>query len=300
MNLKTVCTDLSSSKFQSDEQAAIQALKVIKFIAQKSYTTSQRQCEKELMDTKEQLIQATPNNPCLQNSLKFVFYDTHSLNVRSYQDKIIAHVQLALAYFTSSHKVIAKLGERKIKSGMVVYTHAYSISVIQSLKEAKSAGKNFLVYCTETRPLFSGRVTAKALAQAGIPVTLVVDTAMSYAISKADIILLGADMILPDGKVLGALGYDIIATLGKQQVVPFYICSQAWKYNHKGIEKMEVSLKTTSEKIIWDAVPKRVKIENPPYAIIPSDAVSGIISELGIYQPESCIAEIKARYPSIL
>ncbi|MFA4907795.1 MAG: ribose 1,5-bisphosphate isomerase, partial [archaeon] len=78
----------------------------------------------------------------------------------------------------SALKRIAEIGARKIEPGQTILVHCHSHSVMGILKRAKKAGKKFQVICTESRPLFQGRITARELCEAGIPVTMIVDSAV--------------------------------------------------------------------------------------------------------------------------
>ena len=92
-----------------------------------------------------------------------------------------------------SREYIAEIGAKRIRDGMVVFTHCHSSTVTYLLKKAKEQGKTFEVICTETRPVFQGRITAKEMLDLGVKTTLIVDSAARSFMRKADIVIVGAD-----------------------------------------------------------------------------------------------------------
>ena len=90
---------------------------------------------------------------------------------------------------------------------------------------ALNNGKTFKVYADETRPLLQGaRLTAWELARAGIPTTLIPDSAAATLIKngKIDAIILGADRITTDGDVANKVGTFPLSVIAKEYGVPFY------------------------------------------------------------------------------
>ena len=66
-----------------------------------------------------------------------------------------------------SRDYIAENGSKRIRDGMVVFTHCRSSTVTHMIRQAKQNGKDFEVICTETRPVFQGRNTAKEMLDLG-------------------------------------------------------------------------------------------------------------------------------------
>ena len=62
--------------------------------------------------------------------------------------------------------------------------------VIAILKEAFRRKKKFEVICTETRPWGQGYISAKELSQAGIPTTLIVDSAIYSFMQEVDKVII--------------------------------------------------------------------------------------------------------------
>jgi ribose 1,5-bisphosphate isomerase len=200
-------------------------------------------------------------------------------------------------HFDKSEEDISRIGSKKISSGDVVFTHCHSSTVVDILKKAKKEGKRFKVYNTETRPLFQGRITARELARAGIPVVHFIDSAARIALKEADIMLIGADAISSEGKVFNKIGSEMFAEIAHRYDIPVYVCTDSWKFDPQSVFGYEEEIEKRAAKEVWPAAPKGVLIDNRVFEKIASDLVAGIISELGVYKPEVFIEEVKRTYP---
>jgi ribose 1,5-bisphosphate isomerase len=162
---------------------------------------------------------------------------------------------------------------------------------------AKSRQKRFEVHNTETRPRYQGRITAQELALLGIPVTHYVDAAARFALKKADIMLVGADAITADGKVINKIGSELFAEIASKFDIPVYVCADSWKFDAATIFGYEEEIEERTPSEIWKKPPKGIKIDNHAFEKIDPRLVTGIISEFGIYRPEIFAEELKRQSP---
>jgi ribose 1,5-bisphosphate isomerase len=79
------------------------------------------------------------------------------------------------------------------------------------LKRAKQSGKKFEIICTETRPVFQGRFTAREMLDLGVKTTMIVDSASRFLMNDADLVIVGADAITSEGNVINKIGTSMIA-----------------------------------------------------------------------------------------
>jgi ribose 1,5-bisphosphate isomerase len=225
--------------------------------------------------TKEKLLSLRPTEPMLMHTLAFMD--------KFPKEKVLSH-------FSDSQYKINKLVFKIIPKDAAIYTHCHSTNVVKALIYAKEHGKSIHVYNTETRPLFQGRITAKELANANIPVTHFVDSAFNLAIAKSDILLLGADAILKD-KVINKIGSDAIAELAYLHKKPLYIVADSWKYASKNVPIEERDFKE-----VWAKAPKHIKVKDPAFSSIDKKYVKKIISELGILSYSEFIKKAKKQF----
>jgi ribose 1,5-bisphosphate isomerase len=193
--------------------------------------------------------------------------------------------------FKKDRQKIAQFGARLIKNNSTIFTHCHSSTVVDVLKTAKAQGKNFIVHNTETRPAFQGRITAKELAKAGIPVIHFVDSAAMNAMNDADLFLIGADWISQKG-VANKIGTELFAEIAANYFkIPIYCCSHSWKYSNE-----EIKLEQRPAKEVWLNAPKGVKICNPAFEIAEAKHIKGIISELGIFNYKDFLRKMKWKF----
>src|SRR5829696_7547077 len=89
-----------------------------------------------------------------------------------------------------------------------------------------AASEPVQVLASETRPLLQGaRLTAWELVSAGIPVTVVADTAAGAAMAGGlvDAVLVGCDRVAANGDTANKIGTYALAVLARANRVPFYV-----------------------------------------------------------------------------
>jgi len=266
-----ICRDIKEVKIQGARDVAIAATKALLIRHDKKAV--------------KKLINLRPTEPALRNSLKFAL---------SHKD-LRKGVNLVLKHFQDSQSKISDLGAKFIKNKTIVFTHCHSDTVVGIFKKAKKQGKKFQVYCTEPRPLYQGRITAKQLAKAKIPVTLFVDSAARIALREADTAFYGCDAI-SSTKIYDKIGSELFAIIAKKYDTPLYIATDSWKFDPKAIYGEE-KIEERSSKEVWEKAPKGVKISNFAFEKLDPSLVTGIISELGVFMKGSFIQEIRRAYP---
>lgn len=85
------------------------------------------------------------------------------------------------------------------------------------------------VVALEGRPRYEGRETAKALAQRGIPVTLITDAQADIFLPRCRAVVVGADSVLASGDILNKAGTALVAWAAHGHHVPFYALCETLK-----------------------------------------------------------------------
>lgn len=212
-----------------------------------------------------------PTEPMLSNAL--------ALLEKGEKDKVLSH-------FDEAQEKINKNVISLIKNEQTIFTHCHSTNVIKALIYSKEKRKKFLVYNTETRPLYQGRQTAKELSQAGIMVTNFVDSGMHQAIKESDIVLIGCDAIVKNG-IINKIGSAAIADIAWIYKKPVYVVADSWKYSPKNVKIEERDFHE-----VWKKH-KNIKIRNPAFEKVDKKYIRGIVSELGILSFDKFIRKIK-------
>ncbi|KAL1743950.1 hypothetical protein HDZ31DRAFT_39765 [Schizophyllum fasciatum] len=124
---------------------------------------------------------------------------------------------------------IANLALGFIKDDSIL-THSYSRVVMKTLLMAHKR-KRISVFVTEARPRGLGIKTAEVLRANGIPVTVVLDSAVSYVMEKVDFVLVGSEAVVESGGLVNAVGSNQIAIIAKAANKPFYALAESYKFH---------------------------------------------------------------------
>jgi translation initiation factor 2B subunit (eIF-2B alpha/beta/delta family) len=182
----------------------------------------------------------------------------------------------------NSMQKIAKHGEVLIEEGSKVLTFSSSGSILSILEKAKEEGKKFQVVACESRPMFEGRLLAKFLGNAGIPVTLITDAAMGVFAKDSDLFLVGADSI-SETTFINKVGTKYLCLLSGEYESPLYVACERSKF---------ISSDWRFKPMIWgdprevlDFELSNVKVENPYYEEIPLSYCQKVITNEGFLSP---------------
>ncbi|HRU82051.1 MAG TPA: ribose 1,5-bisphosphate isomerase, partial [Candidatus Methanomethylicus sp.] len=197
-------------------------------------------------------------------------------------------------------KRISDFGAKRIRNGDLIMTHCNSSVAISILTEAKRQGKDFRVIANETRPRFQGRLTAKALAAAGIPVTLIVDSAARYFMPKVDKVVVGSDVVTSNGAVVNKIGTAQIALAAKEARVRVYVGAETYKFSPSTVlgELVEIEERPPEEVVPREELGglSGVRIANPAFDVTPAELIDAIITERGIIPPQAAILVLMEEY----
>ncbi|KAG6911505.1 hypothetical protein DXG01_014579 [Tephrocybe rancida] len=80
-----------------------------------------------------------------------------------------------------------------------------------------------------------GSVTAEALTAAGIPSTVILDSAVAYVMEKVDFVLVGSEAVVESGGLVNAVGSNQIAIIAKAANKPFYALAERWWFDQFGV-----------------------------------------------------------------
>ncbi len=294
--IEKMASDIKNLKIQGAEAVALSSVRVLKEALEEGDFKERKDISAFLESAVSTLSSSRPTEPLLRNCLNYVKNAFFSKEDATIDDALCA-CNFVLSHMENSRKEISEIGEKKIKDGMAVFTHCHSSTVVSILKLAHEKGKVFTVYNTETRPLFQGRKTAKELAECGIVVKHMVDSAARIGLKKADIALIGADAITSEGRVINKIGSEMFAEIARRYDIPFYSCANSWKFDPKSVFGFDEPIENRNPEEIWDNAPDGVRILNPAFENIRSDLVTGIISELGVFTPEVFAEEVRKKYP---
>jgi ribose 1,5-bisphosphate isomerase len=251
------------------------------------------------------LLQTRPTAVSLPNGIRFVMGRLmQSKNSVSSVNDIRKHaIKLADEFVENSKMAVQSIGEfgaKRIKDGDVILTHCHSSAVVEIIKKAWAQGKKVQVYSTETRPRFQGRITAKTLGEAGIPVTMIVDSAARRFMNEADKVIVGADAIAANGALVNKIGTSMVALAAHEVGALFFVAAETYKFSP---ETMIGELIVLEERAPSEVIsPKRLKamenvgVRNPSFDVTPAEYIDLIITEKGIIPPQGAISILQEEF----
>lgn len=196
---------------------------------------------------------------------------------------------------------IGRLGAELLPDGAAVLTHCNAGGLatgglgtaLAVLFEAHSRGRLRRVYADETRPLLQGsRLTAWELSRAGIPVTVLPDSAAASLLRSGavDAVVTGADRIARNGDTANKIGTYPLALAAAEAGVPFYVAAPVSTFDFRCPDGASIpvemragdELRRLGRRIV---VPSRAEVYNPAFDVTPARLVSAVILDTGVALP---------------
>lgn len=287
-------------EIQGARNVAINAIKAVEALAKQTKAKNKTEFLKELSKAKKTLFVTRETEPLMRNAIRWIMNRVDKNNSKKVNDiakTVSSSANQFLNNLERSREEIATIGSNRIRNGSVIFTHCHSSTVMYMLQKAKQQGKIFEVICTETRPIFQGRKTAKEMLDLDLKTTMIVDSAARHFMNQADIVLVGSDAITSEGNVINKIGTSLIALAAHEARTPFYVVSELLKFDpatiHGDYEKIEE--RDSSE--VWKDPPKKLIIRNPAFDVTRRDYIHGIICEEGIISPHSTMEVVRRKYP---
>lgn len=298
-SVRPITKKISQLKIQGARNVAIAAIEAIVGLTKVTKAKTKKSFLNDLFEGQKLLFNSRETEPLMRNSLRWIINQVEKSDKKEVFE-LCQIVKLSANEFLKnlekSKEQIAKIGKKRIRNNSVILTHCHSSTVTRLLFEAKKQGKNFEVICTETRPVFQGRITAQELINEGIKTTLIVDSAARSIIKEIDLVIVGADAITSEGNVINKIGTSTIALIAHEARKPFYIVSELLKLDPATVcgdfEKME----ERDPNEIWKNAPKKLTIRNPAFDITRRNFIHGIICERGIIPPHSILEVVQRNY----
>lgn len=195
---------------------------------------------------------------------------------------------------------IGAYGREELASVRRVLTHCNTgrlattgIGTALGIVYAKArAGEDVEVLATETRPALQGaRLTAWELTQAGIPVTLIADTAAGSALrsGRAEAVVVGCDRVAANGDVANKVGTYMLAVVARSVGVPFYVAGPLTSFDPDTPDGDGIVVEERSADEVTSVGPTRtapdVAVWNPAFDVTPAELVTAFITDGGVVRP---------------
>jgi ribose 1,5-bisphosphate isomerase len=284
---------------QGARNVAIAAIKALEALAEETRAKTRKEFLKELSEAKATLFASRATEPLMRNAVRWIISQVEQSG-KQQVDALAKLVSSSSSQFLknleASKECIAEIGTKRIRDNSVVFTHCHSSTVTHLLSKAKEDGKTFEVICTETRPVFQGRITAKEMLALGVKTTFIVDSAARSFMRNADIVIVGADAITSEGNVINKIGTSTIALLAHEARKPFYVVSELLKFDPATVCGDYEQIEERSPDEVWKGAPEKLIVRNPAFDVTRRDFIHGVICEEGIIPPHSVAEVVRRKY----
>jgi methylthioribose-1-phosphate isomerase len=155
------------------------------------------------------------------------------------------------------------------------------------------SGKTIEVWVDETRPVLQGaRLTAWELARAGVPHTLISDSASGKLMSenRINMVMVGADRIAKNLDFANKIGTYTLAVLANYHNIPFYCAAPTSTFDLNSPDGSLIEIENRDAEEIRNLYGSQIAnpetpVHNPAFDITPHNLISGLITENGIITP---------------
>ncbi|HEY50698.1 MAG TPA: S-methyl-5-thioribose-1-phosphate isomerase [Dehalococcoidia bacterium] len=223
-------------------------------------------------------------------------------DVNKIKSALVAEAVKIHAEEKEATRKLSQFGAELIRDGDIVLVHCNAGPLATAgygtalgiVLLAVEQGKKLRVFATETRPVLQGaRLTCWELRKAGIPVTLIADSAAGYFMQRGEIncVIVGADRIAANGDTANKIGTYTLAVLARENNVPFYVAASTSTIDPSLASGEQVPIEQRKPEEITHIrgvpiAPEGIEVQNPAFDVTPHRYITAIITEKGIIRGE--------------
>jgi translation initiation factor eIF-2B subunit beta len=215
------------------------------------------------------------------------------------KQNVILHInEYIVEELTDIYKNICDQAKDHLNDNERILTLGYSCVVEAFLKHGLKK-RTFEVIVAEHSPECDGFKMAKALAEAGIQVTLIPDASIFAMMSRVNKILVGAHAVLANGGVMGRSGTHMMAVAAKAHRLPLVVLAGHYKLSPIfPVNPLQFSdMVSPSSLIPYEMVQKinpqkhlgpdaaQFHVINPHCDYVPPSAIHTYITNNGVHSP---------------
>jgi len=292
-NVKDTAEKIKSMEIRGALKIAVEASKALQSVVEEGASYD------ELVKAADVLRDSRPTAVSLPNAINYILHlaeESENLEPAVAKAMLIADVTNFVKELETSIEKIAEIGARLIEEGDVILTHCNSKTVTAILAKARKDGKKFKVYACETRPRWQGHITVKELKEAGVDVTLIVDSAAYHTMRSKCVkkVMVGADTVYANGDVINKIGTSQVALAAKNAGVEFIVCTESIKFSPESMMGAVTEIEEREANEVTD-IPG-VKVFNPAFDVTQKELIHMIVTEHGIIPPEAAYQILKDKF----
>ena len=251
-----------------------------------AFRASMRAAARDLRETR-------PTAVSLPNALRYVLQRMEGRDVDALRRNVVEASESFVRQLDRAQEDLGRVGANRLADGDTVMTHCHSTDALACIEAAVEQGKSISAVVKETRPRQQGHITAEQLRDAGVPVTLIVDSAARRYLNEVDHVVVGADSIAADGGVINKIGTSGLAVNARERGVPIMTAAQTIKLHPETLTGHTVEIEMRSEDEVIDPAARDeigdIAVDNPAFDVTPPRYMDAIVTEKGQFPPESIV-----------
>jgi methylthioribose-1-phosphate isomerase len=157
-------------------------------------------------------------------------------------------------------------------------------TALGAIREGFERGLIAHVFVDETRPLLQGaRLTAWELERAGVPHSVVADSAAGSLMARGEVdaVLTGADRIAANGDAANKIGTYPLAVLAAYHELPFYVVAPSSTVDLAAGSGADIPIEERDPAEVTGRFPAR----NPAFDVTPAELIAAVVTEEGVHRP---------------
>lgn len=204
--------------------------------------------------------------------------------------------------------LIAEQAGEHIHAKETILTMGSQRTVESFLLDA-SKKRSFQLVVAEGAPLFTGHKLARDLAEAGIPTTLISDSAVFAMMARINKVIVSAHAVLANGGIIAAVGTRMLAMAAAKHAVPFVVLTGLHKLTPIFPQQSNMVMNDFFEPdslIAYDALADlqinkndNLQIPNPGFDYVPPHLVSLFVTDTGGISPTYVYRLLKEFYSPV-
>lgn len=295
-SISTTAKKIRTMEIRGAGAIARAAASALKEYALSLKTNSLSDFNREMEKAAQILLKTRPTAVSLPNAVRFVMR-CHGDTVEEVRASIVSSADEFVKRSEKAVEQIGKIGAKRVRDGDLIMTHCNSTAAISIMVTAFKQGKNIRVIATESRPMMQGHITIQQLNDAGIPTTLIVDSAMRYHMQDVDLAIVGADAIGVNGCLVNKIGTSQLALAAHEARVNLLVAAETFKFSPRTIFGELIEIEERSPDEVLDAKTrkslKNVVVCNPAFDVTPPEYIDLICTEVGAIPPEMAYTIIR-------
>ena len=157
-------------------------------------------------------------------------------------------------------------------------------TALGAIREGFERGLVAHVFVDETRPLLQGaRLTAWELERAGVPHSVVADSAAGSLMARGEVdaVLTGADRIAANGDTANKIGTYPLAVLAAHHEIPVYVVAPSSTVDLEAASGADIPIEERDPAEVTGRFPAR----NPAFDVTPAELIAAVVTEEGVHRP---------------